>query len=157
MAKNDFQKTDKKFIILGVEKRQAKFYVIDSGSIKETNIQKSSDKTNPTRGSYPSGITYPRVDKVARHADQHLNRFLKEVVDSLQKISKKYPDYFIVLAGRSEAFPKLKYLLPDNLNKKVKAKVKADLDMNDNEIFLKVRNLLEKPENTRGFTLQSNF
>lgn len=156
MGKNDFQKTDKKFIIVGVEKRQAKFYVINQGAIETVNSTNNADITNPTKGSYPGGIAYPRVDKVARHTDVHLSKFLKEVVKTLEKLSREYPEYFIVFAGRNEIFPKLKKLLPDYLNKKIKAKVKMDLDMQDNEIFLKIRNIIEKTQNSKSFALQSN-
>lgn len=142
MGKNDFQKTDQKFIIIGVERKKAKFFVVDKGSIQKVVEFEKSNMPKAAKGSYPSGLAYPRVDKIARHVDVHVDRFLKKVANSTISLSRSFPQTFIILTGRKELFSKLKKFLPAHILAKIKTEFKADLDMPNNEILLKGKNSL---------------
>jgi geranylgeranyl pyrophosphate synthase len=143
MSKNDFQKTDKNYIILGVEKKKAKFFVIKQGAVMDVIEMIEKKMPNVTHGSYPTGIAHPRVDKVERHVEKHIEGFMKKVAKKTGSLSKKYPRYFFILAGRKEVFPKLQKELSNVVNNKIKAEFKVDLDMPDNKILLKARNKFE--------------
>jgi hypothetical protein len=142
MGKNDFQKTDYRYIVLGIERKKAKFFVVDKGAVQEIWQFEQSNMPKEAKGSYPSGIAYPRVDKIARHVDVHVDRFLKKIAKSAILLSKNFPENIIVLTGRKELFSKIKKFLPERVLAKIKAEIKADLDMSNNEILLKSKNSL---------------
>lgn len=122
-----------KYLVLLVDREKARLFTVHLGKIEEH--QEVFDKSVP-QNVKAKKIDYGRDDKIFRHIEGHLNRYLQKIAKEALEFARNKKIQFIILGGHAEMIPKIKNHLPYPLNKKVLGEFVTELNIPLNEVFL---------------------
>lgn len=85
---------------------------------------------------------YGRSNKIFRHIEDHLNRHLKLIANTVYNFIKGKNINFILIGGHKEMLSKIKNHLPKTLKKMIRGEFVTELNIPLKDIYLKSKQSL---------------
>lgn len=115
-----------KYLSLLVDREKARLFIVHLGKIEE--------QREIFAGSVPQNVKAKKIDwgrenKIFRHIQDHLHRYLQFIAKAVMEFSRKSGIRFVVIGGHAEMIPKMKKHLLYPLNKMVLGEFVTELNV----------------------------
>ena len=131
----------KKYLVIVIDREKAKLLTVHLGQMEEQLEIKGLEV--PQRVKHGDD-TWDAQNKIFRHIEDHLNRYLKMVAQKVSDFAKGKNINFILLGGHKELLPKMKTYLLYPYNKMVIGEFVTELNIPLNNILLHSKNVVSK-------------
>jgi len=109
-------KNYQKYLVLLVDRKRARLFTVYLGEIAEEKEVFNGEVPQRVKAKT---INWGRYDKIPRHIEDHLDRYLKTISQTVFDFALNKNIRFIILGGHGEIIPKMKKHLSYPLNKMV--------------------------------------
>lgn len=141
------------YMILLVDRKHAKFFLLQDGVVISTKTELHNEYV-PQKVKHGDD-TWDAQDKIFRHIQNHLHRYLQEVAKEASDFARQDHIVGIVIGGHKQLFQAIKKHLPYPWKDKVKGYFVTELKVPFNEILKRAKkeiDLLEGKQPTKAFT-----
>lgn len=118
-------------------------FTLNNGAV-ERHLELSNDEA-PPRVKHGDD-TWDAQDKIFRHVEDHLHRHLEHVAKEALEFAKKEKIAGVLIGGHRPLFSKIEKQLKYPLSKKVIGTFVTELKVPQEEVFKRVKKLVEKME-----------
>jgi len=137
-------KKDNKYLILVIDKRRAKIFMVHSNGAVERS-EEFEDGQVPKKVQHGDD-NWDAQDKIFRHIEDHLHRHLTFIAQKAHSYAEKENIAGVLIGGNSQLFSKIKKHLRPPLSTKVKNTFLADMKAPFNDILKRVKALIAEIE-----------
>ena len=126
-----------------VDREKARLFTVHLGRIKEHK--------EVFNGIVPQRVreinkAWMRQNKIFRHIEDHLNRHLKMIGESVEEFVKDKSVSFIIIGGHKELLFKIKKHLSKKLQSIIRGEFVTELNIPLNDVLLQSKKLIENLE-----------
>lgn len=133
----------KSYTILLVDRKRAKIFTLLDGAVEDQmEIVNSGVPKKVKHGEN----TWDAQDKIFRHIEDHLHRYLVQVADKTVQYAKRHQVSALVIGSHKTLFAKLEKLLPRDLLHLEKGRFITDMKAPFNEIVRKAKTVIKRLE-----------
>lgn len=141
---NKVAKKDNKYLVLIIDKKKAKLFMVHSGGAVE-RMEEFVDGIVPKKVKHGDD-NWDAQDKIFRHIEDHLYKHLELIAQKARSYAEKETIAGILIGGNSQLFPKIKEHLPYPIHGKVRGTFLADLKAPFNKILERIKALIVEIE-----------
>jgi peptide subunit release factor 1 (eRF1) len=123
-----------KYAVILVDRKKARFFSVQLGEMVEHGdlvVDMVPQDVKANEEHY-----YGRSDKISRHIEDHLARYLNIVAERVSEFVELQRPGFILLGGHEELFERVKKHLPKYIRDKITGEFLSELNVPLNDIFL---------------------
>ena len=131
------------YLLLVVDRKHAKLFTLFNGIVESKGVY--------IEGNVPQKVkhgddTWDSPDKIFRHTEDHLHRYLVKVRDAVDDLVKKNHIDGIIIGSHKPLFPKIKKLFNPPVEKKIKGTFVTEVKVPFNEILKRARAVISQIE-----------
>lgn len=131
----------KTYLLLLVDRKHARIFTLFKGIVES--------KGEYIEGNVPQKVkhgddTWDSPDKIFRHTEDHLHRYLIKVRDEVEDFVKNNRIDGIIIGSHRPLFPKIKKLFNPKVRQKIKGTFVTELKAPFNEILRRAKNVIEE-------------
>ena len=133
----------KTYLLLLADRKHAKLFTLFKGSVES--------KGEYIEGDVPQKVkhgddTWDAPDKIFRHTEDHLHRYLVKVSDEVEDLLKNNRIDGIIIGSHKPLIPKIKKLFSPKTHYKIKGTFVTELKVPFNKILKKARDVISQIE-----------
>lgn len=137
-------KKDNKYLILLIDKRQAKMFMVHSNGAVERSGE-FKDGQVPKKVKHGDD-NWDAQDKIYRHIQNHLHRHLALIVQKVSSYAGKENISGVIIGTNAQLLPKITKHLPSHLSVQVKETFLVDMKAPFNETLKRVMAIIAEIE-----------
>ncbi len=141
---NKTAKKDNKYLVLVIDKKRAKIFMVHSGGAVERS-EEFVDGQVPKKVQHGDD-NWDAQDKIFRHIEDHLRRHLEFITQKASLYAEKENIAGVLIGGNAQLFTKIKKYLKYPLSKQVKGTFLADMKAPFNKTLERIKVLIKKIE-----------
>ncbi|VAX28363.1 hypothetical protein MNBD_NITROSPIRAE02-1412 [hydrothermal vent metagenome] len=135
----DIVDNNPRYLILLVEKDEARIFVVHLGEI----VEYGEVKTEDVPGKHKKGGWFALAEPhYQRHIDYHVGLHLKEVIKKLESFLSAEQIDLIFIGGSEEAVTMFKDMLPETVRTRIKGQFAAEMFLKPDEVLKRAEPLL---------------